>query len=101
MIGQWRWRVAYAAAVAVIGAMVATSLWLWFQLRSYEVADFEREAIRQATAASISPQLADEWLAGSDELQQELVELSLVTGAQVTALTVRGEYITQSHRANG
>lgn len=99
MIDQWRWRVAHGAALTVLVTMIGLAFWLWLQLRAYEVAAFEREAIRQATASSISPQVVQEWQAGADSLRQGLVELSLVTGAQVTALTIDGEFLAQSHPA--
>src|SRR5688572_26482962 len=98
MMRPGRWRVAYMAAGAVLLIMIAATFWLWLQNRRVEVAAFEREGIRQATGASTSPQLVSAWLMGGDALQQELIELSLVTGAQVTALTTDGEFITQSHR---
>ena len=101
MIGQWRWRVTQAAASAVVLIMIGASLWFWFQLRAVEVAAFEQEAIRQATASASSPQLVAAWAVGTDVLHQELVELSLVTGAQLTALSTKGEFIVQSQRAGG
>ena len=99
MIRQWRWRVTQAAVSAVILIMIGASLWFWLQLRAVEVMAFEQEAVRQATAAVLSPQLADDWASEPDLLRQRLVELALVTGAQVTALTTNGEFIVHSQRA--
>ncbi len=100
-IGQWRWRVAHGAALAVILVMMGSSLWLWLQMRSFEVAAFEYEVVRQATAASIMPQLSMAWLAEPDVLQQELAELSMITGAQVTALSTQGNFLAQSSPTAG
>lgn len=98
MISKWRWRVAHGAALAVLIVMVVASLWLWLQMRSNQVAAFEAEAMRQAVAAANSPQLVEEWLAGPDALRKVLNGLSMVTGAQVTALTTDGEFLVQSQR---
>ena len=96
MIRQWRWRVAHGAALAVILIMGGSALWLWLQMRAVEVAAFEGEALRQATAASIAPQLSGLWGAEPDVLLDELAELARVTGAQVTALSNDGEFLAQS-----
>jgi two-component system phosphate regulon sensor histidine kinase PhoR len=101
MIRQLRWRVAHGAALAVIVMMTGVSLWLWFQVRAFAIANFEGEAMRVATAAAASPQLADDWLADGALLRQELDELALLTGAQVTALSMRAEYIAQSNPVGG
>src|SRR5688572_6151612 len=90
LISQWRWRVAHAAALAVIGIMIAVAFWLSFQLRSLVYADFEREAIRQVRAAVSLPQLLELWQARPDMLQEELGELAILADAQVTALTPQG-----------
>lgn len=94
---RWRWGIAFEAALLVILICVGASFWLWFQVRSLEVNTFEREATRQASAAAASPQIAQAWLTGPDALRQQLIHLSLITGAQVTALTARGEFLAQSH----
>lgn len=97
MISRWRWRVAHTAAMAVLIICIGTGVLLWSQIRSSRIAAFEEEALRQATAASLSPQIAATWLIDAGTLQKELVTLSMVTGATVTALTVDGEFIAQSH----
>jgi two-component system phosphate regulon sensor histidine kinase PhoR len=101
MIGRLRWRVAHGAALAVIVLMTVVSLWLWFQLRAFAIANFEGEAVRVATAAATSPQLVDDWLTGGDLLRQELDEIALLTGAQVTALSMRAESMAQSNPVGG
>src|SRR5215204_1251807 len=65
--------------------------WVWDWMA------FDDAMIRQAIGAANSPQLVAQWQSGVVTLQQELIELSLVTGAQVTALTTDGEFVTQSH----
>src|SRR3954469_3022571 len=94
-----RWGIAIEAALVVMLVCVSASLWLWLQVRSLEVNAFEHAAIRQVAAAASSPEIAQAWLAGPDALQQELIELSLVSSAQVTALTAGGEFLAQSHSA--
>lgn len=96
-----RWRVAHSASLAVILVAIVVSLWTWNYLRQYQVATFEREAVRQASAASISPQLVAQWQAGAKSLEETLVAFSLLTGAQVTALTTEGELLAQSRQPDG
>ena len=97
MNGPLRWRVAHAVALAIVAIVIATSFSLWFQIRQFENATFAQEAVRQASAAVTSPQLVARWLAADEELRLELVDLALVTGAQVTALSLEGTVIAQSH----
>jgi two-component system phosphate regulon sensor histidine kinase PhoR len=100
MVGQWRWRVAHSATLAAVVILVVMTLWAWWRVRTLEINAFEQEAIQQVTAASTNPQLIADWVAGGDDLRQALIGLSLVTGAQVTALTTNGELIAQSSQAN-
>jgi two-component system phosphate regulon sensor histidine kinase PhoR len=91
-----QWRVAHLAAFAVIAVAIAISLWLWLQIRTVMIDAFEQESVRQAIAASTSPQLVEDWLAGEEKLHGELVGLALVTGATVTALTTEGDFVSQA-----
>lgn len=95
-MGRWRWRVAHIAALAAFLILVCCGLWLFFQLRATEYANFAEATRRQAVAAASSPQLIQSWQAGADVLQPELVLMSLLLDARVTALTPQGEVLAQS-----
>ncbi|MCC6455138.1 MAG: HAMP domain-containing protein [Caldilineaceae bacterium] len=97
MIGRWRWRLAHGAALVIILILAGTAFWLSLQMRGSEYAAYERNVMRQARAAASSDQVARSWLAGPQALQPQLVLLSSLLDARVTALTPQGEFITQSH----
>ena len=97
-VQRGRWRTAHSIALLVIGVMVFMGIWLAIQVRTTHRLAVERELIQQAKAAAQSQQIIERWLAGPSALEPELVQLSEVMDAQVTALTLAGETLADSRR---
>jgi two-component system phosphate regulon sensor histidine kinase PhoR len=101
MAGRWRGHGANLVVAATVVVFSVTALWAWWQLRAHHVTAFEQEAIRQVAAVANSAQLAEAWLAGPEPLRQELAQVALITGAQVTALSNEGNVIARSSGSVG
>ncbi len=94
-----RWRVAYAVALVVIGLTALAAIWLAWQLEEQMRAAHERVLFAQVRAAAQMPTLVQHWLAGPDTLKTDLVRLSLLLDARVSAIGSTGRLVADSRGA--
>lgn len=100
-IRRVRWRAAYGVALVVVALLASATGWLTWRLESQVRRAHERELIAQAQAAAQSAVLVQHWLAGPEQLKADLVRLSALLDAHVSAIGSTGRLVVDSRAVTG
>ncbi len=95
-LSRLRWRVAHWVGLAVLVILAGAALWLTLQVTAAAESAFTEKVVHQAGVAASGPNLVASWVAGTDALEGAVEEISRILAAPVTALSLRGEFLTDS-----